>query len=402
MDASLTVARARTTRVPALVLGSDITALGVIRCLGRAGILTYCASRDLGLVALSRWCRRTPQRLDRNADLGAYLERLPFERAVLFACSDDWVLAIASLDEALARRFPSSQASRATLEALVDKRRLSEILCRHDVPYPRTIKLQSADDLAALTHEQLAASFLKPCDSQAFSARYRVKAFSIASRGEALARFRQAAEDGFEVVLQESVPGPPTNHYFIDGFVDRKGQICARFARQRLRMHPMRFGNSTLMTTVPLERLGPALANIERLIAALKYRGVFSAEFKYDDRDRTFKLLEMNVRPWWYVEFAALCGVDVCAMAYRDALGEEVHPVDRYEIGARCVHPRIDLITSLRLMRRGELRPGAMLASWKGARQAVFCRDDPLPALGDLAFRAGKWLGGLRIAGERD
>jgi len=47
---------------------------------------------------------------------------------------------------------------------------------------------------------------------------------------------------------------------------------------------------------------------------------VFSAEFKFDERDGLFKILEVNARPWWYVDFAARCGVDVCRMAYRDAL----------------------------------------------------------------------------------
>jgi len=60
---------------------------------------------------------------------------------------------------------------------------------------------------------------------------------------------------------------------------------------------------------------------------------VFSAEFKFDERDGLFKLLEVNARPWWYVDFADRCGVDVCGMAFRDALGEEIEPVTGYKLG---------------------------------------------------------------------
>ena len=38
-----------------------------------------------------------------------------------------------------------------------------------------------------------------------------------------------------------------------------------------------------------------------------------------------FKILEINARPWWYVELASRCGVDVCTMSYRDAFGSARH-----------------------------------------------------------------------------
>ena len=61
----------------------------------------------------------------------------------------------------------------------------------------------------------------------------------------------------------------------------------------------------------------------------------------------------MNARPWWYVDFAARCGIDVCDMAYRDALGGDVEPVTGYELGRRCVYPRLDLQSGLAEWRKG-------------------------------------------------
>ncbi len=89
-------------------------------------------------------------------------------------------------------------------------------------------------------------------------------------------------------------------------------------------MFPLDFGNSTCMVSVAADEVAPAVASVERLLAHVGYRGIFSAEFKYDERDGLFKILEVNARPWWYVEFTARCGVDVCTLAYRDALGEAV------------------------------------------------------------------------------
>ena len=114
------------------------------------------------------------------------------------------------------------------------------------------------------------------------------------------------------VVLQEYIPGSFTEHYFVDGYVDRAGQIKALFARRRLRIYPPDFGNSTAMVSVALARSAQAVDSVRRVLGAVGYHGIFSAEFKRDPRDGQFKLLEVNTRPWWFIDFAVRCGVDVC------------------------------------------------------------------------------------------
>ena len=61
----------------------------------------------------------------------------------------------------------------------------------------------------------------------------------------AIALALDARRRGLDVMLQEYIPGPPTCHYMVEGFVDRIGRPVARFVRQRLRMFPPDFGDST-------------------------------------------------------------------------------------------------------------------------------------------------------------
>jgi len=272
------------------------------------------------------------------------------------------------------------------LDGFLDKGRLASLLAELDLPHPLTIQRVGPDDIAAIREEDLARSFLKPHRSQAFCRRYGVKALRFATRADALALLAQARESGHELMLQEYVPGPPSSHYFLDGFVDARGIVRGMLARRRLRMHPPDFGNSTHLESVPLHDVSGAQATLERLLARVRYRGIFSAEFKRDARDGRFKILEMNVRPWVFVEYTARCGVNVCAMAYGDALGLEVQPSASYRIGRRLVYPQDDRIAGLRMWRAGEQSLPALARSWVGSMQPILCWDDPLPGAASLAL----------------
>jgi predicted ATP-grasp superfamily ATP-dependent carboligase len=321
--------------------------------------------------------------------LAAWLKTLPLERAVLLPCADIWVSAIAALSPELGERFPSSIASASAIEQLVDKASFSKTLVRLGIPHPRSEIVETGEDLVAILGPGFEGAFLKPRDSARFFRHFRCKAFRADTPEELASRLGQVTDAGLGVIVQEYIPGPPSNHYFIDGFRDVRGTVRALFARQRLRMYPPSFGNSTLMQSVAISGVSEAANSLQDLLADLQYRGVFSAEFKLDPRDGRFKLLEVNTRPWWYVEFAARCGVDVCSMAYRDALGQPVETIESYRTAVTCVYPYMDLSACLVLRRAGQLSLMEWARSWIGARQPVFRWNDPWPAVAGVADLVG-------------
>jgi len=372
-----------------LVFGSSITALGVVRALGRAKILAYSVGPTPHLLGSSRWYRQFDLGSCPDPEPGrlrTFLDTVQLERAMLMPCADDWARAVAYLDAGSRQRFLTSISAGPVIDTFLDKWEFAQMLMRERLPHPRTSLLESLEQMSALPEACYANGFLKPLASLEFGARHKVKAFLIKNKTDALETMTRAQSSGcneFPIMLQEYIPGPPTNHYFIDGFVDRRGTIRALFARQRIRMHPPLLGNSTLMVSVGLDRVAGAVDTLRRMWAALDYRGIFSAEFKYDDRDGLFKILEVNARPWWFIEFAAQSGVDVCSMAYRDALGLPVSDVTSYPVGRRCVYLTKDYKAyCLEGARGGFFR---WVRSWLGADGTVFCWDDPGPALAYFA-----------------
>jgi D-aspartate ligase len=371
--------------IKVLVLGAGITVLGVLRALSEVNADVVTLPDIDRVTRRSRWYRAGPRSESevKPDTLAEYVESLPVP-TVLMPCSDLWTRTVAALPAEVGIRYPASVAPVDALDLLVDKARFGSTLDRLALPHPATRLMKSAQELDFVSETALQSSFLKPVHSQQFFARFAVKAFRIVDKSSAQNRLQECIGAGFQMMLQEYIPGPPTSHYFIDGFVDRDGRVRALFARRRLRMSPPDFGNSTLMISVPVSDTGDAEATLNSLFGDIGYRGIFSAEFKQDSRDGTFNLIEVNARPWWYVEFAARCGVNVCKLAVRDALGEPVETVSAYAVGRRCVFPYYDL-QAIRIERSaGRLGMLEWAGSWLGAYQPVFRWSDPLPAVGEL------------------
>src|SRR5581483_5252361 len=149
----------------------------------------------------------------------------------------------------LRERFPASVPSPETLAQFVDKGHFAALLRKNGVPHPYSKELEGANDLDDVPDEIFSSAMLKPRDSQSFMRRFAVKALHVSSRSDAVEKLARVQEAGFEVLLQEYVPGPATQHYFVDGFIDRYGVPRGVFVRQRLRMFPLDFGNSTAMVS---------------------------------------------------------------------------------------------------------------------------------------------------------
>ena len=391
---------------PALVLGDGITVLGTIRCLGNAGIPCYCLSLTSDIETASRWYRLLPKEFGLVSDTGQladFLEPLLFENAVLIPCTDDWAVATAGLSDHLRERFHISQPRHEIQKSFTDKGRFRTLLEKHMIPHPHTYPLENEYSLNNLLDQlpggEISHYFLKPRNSLTFFAHYMTKAFSLKSKEDALQKYRTAREAGFEMLLQEFVLGPPNNHFYVEGFIDRNEIIRCVYARQRLRMYPPKFGNSSIFVSIPASEIEQAVESVRRLLGGVGYRGIYSAEFKRDERDGVYKLLEVNSRCWWYIEFLERCGVNIPEMAYRDALGLEVEDVAHYSLGRHAVNLRLDILAGLNEIRAGRLNVWRWLKFWIGAKYTVLCLRDPLPAFVWLYSNFCKVF--LRMIGRR-
>ncbi|MEM7612274.1 MAG: hypothetical protein AAF270_11375 [Pseudomonadota bacterium] len=276
---------------------------------------------------------------------------------------------------------------------MVDKNRFRSVLEELDLPHPRSFLLTRNVDEWRVPDDILNSAFLKPHDSLSFFREFGVKGIFVSSRDEAFEKARLAWDKGLEFLVQEYIPGPAQNHFFVDGFRSSDGKTTQYLARQRLRMHPPDFGNSTSMKTVALESVSPALRTLDTLFAHTKFHGIFSAEFKLDQRSGTLKIIEVNCRPWWFVDYADRCGLRTCEAAYLDALGQIVPSQQPYELNKLGTYPIYDWEAFRNGDQRGLGSFSRMIFGWLRSYQPVFSWSDPMPVIAQLSRLVANAIG---------
>lgn len=224
---------------------------------------------------------------------------------------------------------------------------------------------------------------LKPAVRWSSNAFTLAKAWRIDDRDALLARCQQAfalaGDDG--VVLQEMIPGDGSAQFSYAALWDR-GRPVAELVARRARQYPLEFGySSTLVETVECVEVEQAAV---RFLKSLDYSGLVEVEFKYDLRDRRYKLLDVNVRNWTWISLGASVGVDFPHLLWRVANGETL-PRARGRTGATWVYASRDAIAACQLIAARRLSVAAFLKSLRTPLTfAVFAKDDVMPFMVEL------------------
>lgn len=375
--------------VGAVVVGGDYQGLGIVRSLGRHGIPVVVIDDEPSISRFSRYTWRTVRVGDlrdhaRVAEtVLAVGRRLDLRGWVLYPTRDEVVAAFSRHRAELASFYRVPTPEWETIRWAWDKRLTYRLAGDLGIATPRT---WSAADAGALAGLDVAFPVtLKPAIKERFIYRTNIKALRADGPGELADAFRAACAviPAEEIILQEYIPGGGETQFSYCAFVGRDGPVATMLAR-RARQRPPEFArSSTYVETIEM----PALEEpSRRLLAEIGYYGLVELEYKLDQRDGRLKLLDFNPRTWGYHSIGGRAGVDFPYLLFRDQLKRAVTPC-RARLGVSWVRMTTDLPTSLGEIVRGRLGLRAYVRSiGRIDSEAVFERDDPLPAVAELAL----------------
>jgi predicted ATP-grasp superfamily ATP-dependent carboligase len=178
------------------------------------------------------------------------------------------------------------------------------------------------------------------------------------------------------MIFQEYIPG---EDWIFHGYRNAETGCFVGFTGKKLRSHPPFAGPTTLGVSMLNE---PLSSQTEAMLRVIGYSGVMDIDYRRDERDGRYKLLDFNPRAGMnFRMFENPEGIDVVRALHLDLTGRGVHRAPAIE-GRTFIVEVNDLFASLVYLRRGELTLQTWWQSLSGRRElAWWSWDDPLPFL---------------------
>jgi D-aspartate ligase len=362
--------------------------LAVARSLGRIGAPVYTAYSDRNTPASrSRYVTGSFVLAGPRAEARGTLDALGDistrvgNRPVLIAIDD---VAAAFVDRfahelEAAFRFPAQPDGLPT--QLSDKRRLDELCRATGTPVPAARVPRTESEFLAMASELGFPVVLKSMDPAVLRSRPQAASVAIANdEAEARLLYRQMeVPDQPNFMLQEYIPGGSTSVWMFNGYFDA-GSVC-RFGvtGQKIRQTPPETGATSLGVCRDNDAVRSAAVHF---LEGIGYRGIVDMGFRYDARDESYRLLDVNPRVGSsFRVFVDSGGMDVMRAMYMDLTGQPIATAPVHE-GRRWLVENQDLATSWKLFRRRELGVRQWLGSLRGVEElAWWARDDLRPVV---------------------
>lgn len=373
----------------ALILGATPNSLSAARSLGRAGLQVVVAATDTDrAVKHSRFVSRFEQleEIDDRA-IDSCLMRLPVrhERPFLLATGDQDALLVAKHQNQLSEKYCFVCPSYSSLEGIIDKAKLYETAKQHGFPHPGFQVVRETSDIDAAIANVPTPCYVKPALAHEW---HRFKRGKL-ERANTPAELCQILSSfiGLRLVAipMEIIPGSDGDVYSVSTYIDRLGNPVGWRTTRKLRQYPLSAGNGCAQEMYDQ----PDVAELGlRLLAITGHRGPATVEFRRDERDGRFVLMEINARTILAQEMITRSGLDVPLIAYHDAKGLPVAPTGR-PLPIRWVFLGEDFRAFRQLRRSGSITTHQWLGSIIACNAfAYFALDDPGPFLARIAM----WL----------
>jgi len=218
-------------------------------------------------------------------------------------------------------------APNSALEIANDKGRTLELARQLGIDQPKTMRIESMDDLPAIFAEFDFPFVLKPVASWADRLGHRVVPVEVINEREAVEVTRRFL-DGGSLLAQEWACGRRESVTLL--MVD--GEVLASCVHAVYRTGPALGGVSVLRQSIPVPE--DIYAASVRLAAAIGIQGPCEVEFRRDAHNRPL-LMEINARLAGSVYTPVHSGVDFPLMTWQWATGLPIDHVDGYRTGVR-------------------------------------------------------------------
>ena len=222
---------------------------------------------------------------------------------IVLGCTDDYASLLMDLRDQLPENCVAPYIGPALRDKLVNKADFYQLCDQYGIPYPKTFCAREALPAAVLGEEALGFSYsviVKPSSSilywkHPFDGMKKVYvADSPAQAARILADIYGAGYPD-TVLLQDRIPGDDSFMHVLTAYSDREGRVKMMcLGHVGLEEHtPKALGNHAAIIT---EYNEPLMTKLKVFLEDIGYTGFANFDIKYDSRDGSYRVFEINLR----------------------------------------------------------------------------------------------------------
>ncbi|KAF5048746.1 ATP-grasp domain-containing protein [Proteiniclasticum sp. QWL-01] len=319
-----------------------------------------------------------------------YAKKQPV-KPVLFQTADAYAQFVDDFHDELKPWFLFPNQKKGLISDLVDKYKMVEYTDRFGVKTPEIIAADDADLAGRVDREIKYPCIIKPKDSATFIRLYRNKVFFIENEAQLLEKTDRCRQDGVEVFVQRIIPGPETNCYCWEGYMNQDS-VCTHYTTvQKIRQWPNNFGAATYAKQkwIPEchEICGPFFEKVG-------YKGFAEVDLKRDETTGDIYLIEINCRYIGFTELLIALGFNTPFITYREMIGDPLPPQAwNYDTGYSWIHALEDKFARDKYKETGQISPEQMDEDTRSAGirvSPIWSKEDPMPGITYTLYSAKK------------
>ncbi|MEG0911644.1 MAG: ATP-grasp domain-containing protein [Ruthenibacterium sp.] len=295
--------------VPVLI-GADMNCYTVARAFHEEyGVDSYAFGRwAMGDTMYSRFVHFTAVADIDNAKtllatVTAFAAKHAEATCVVMGCTDDYASLLMDVRDALPKNCVAPYITPALRDKLVNKADFYTLCDAYDLPYPKTFCATKPVAAEALTAEKLGFAYpiiLKPSSSILywkfpFDGMKKVYVAQNAAESAKILTEIYAAGYPDVMILQDMIPGDDSFMHVLTAYVDKNSKVKMMcLGHVGLEEHtPKALGNHAAIIT---EYNEPLMTKLKAFLEAIGYTGYANFDVKYDTRDGSYRIFEINLR----------------------------------------------------------------------------------------------------------
>ncbi len=245
-------------------------------------------------------------------------------KPALICSADLYVTAVATHAAVLKDHFIFSEEGIVLQNALATKEFQYELAARHGLPVPKSLYVESREQVLAFAGTARFPCLLKPLhfrEWEQFPQDHPLHGRKLVitnTAAELEDQYRTASAISPNMVVQEVIQGPDTSKRVYLSCYTRGGKRIAACIMGEFRTNPMYFGSPGLLEPVQDPEVD---ALCDGFLRGIRYEGLCDIELKRDTRDGGVKMIEANPRYSGSSDAATYAGVDLGWVHYLDLIG---------------------------------------------------------------------------------